>query len=570
MKQEFQYHDLRTWIDQARKLDEVRDIEGASWQEDIGMATELLHHSDPAPVAIFDSIPGYPKGHRVLTNFFGGRRRNMTLGFPTGLSNVELSNEFIDAFQAAKPLPYEFVEDAPILENVKMGDDVNVLEFPTPFWHEEDGGRYIGTGTYDITLDPDEGWINLGTYRVMVQDEKTVGYYISPGKHGRVHRDKYLSRGEPMPTAIVVGGDPLLYLMACSEVPYGISEYELAGGLRGKPYPVVKGKITGLPIPANAEIVLEGFVHPTRQMPEGPFGEWTGYYASGAREEPVMEIKAIYHRNNPIILGCPPNRPPDEIARYRAIIRSGLLKQQLQAAGIPGIKAVWADEVGSSRMLVSVAIEQRFPGHATQVGHQWEHQQSIQVEVLFEGVTIWNSATLEISTTIQQEINYDRPTIVWSPDKRIKASFAGRMLLLQEGTLTEVQLKTPFNMAEMKTPVMAWSPDGTMVGVGGSPNPDEDGIVQIWDVQTATLLYQWIDSDPIAALAWSPSGKYIAISASQGGHISIRDIATGNILFRLQGHRAEAHGLAWSPDGQMIVAGAYNGQIFLWKIPANP
>jgi len=369
MDQKFLYNDLRGWIEEARKLGEVRDIEGASWQEDIGMATELLHHSDPAPVAIFDSIPGYPKGHRVLTNFFGGKRRNMTLGFPSQLNKVELSNEFIKAFQAASPLPYEFVEDAPILENVRMGDDVNVLEFPTPLWHEADGGRYIGTGTYDITMDPDEGWVNLGTYRVQVQDEKTVGFYISPGKHGRVHRDKYLARGEPMPAAIVVGGDPLLYLMACSEVPYGISEYELAGGLRGKSYQVVKGRVTGLPIPANAEIVLEGYVHPTRMMPEGPFGEWTGYYASGARVEPVMEIKAIYHRNNPIILGCPPNRPPDEIARYRAIIRSGLLKRQLEAAGIPGIKAVWADEVGSSRMLVSVAIEQRFPGHATQVGH---------------------------------------------------------------------------------------------------------------------------------------------------------------------------------------------------------
>jgi 4-hydroxy-3-polyprenylbenzoate decarboxylase len=250
-----------------------------------------------------------------------------------------------------------------------MGNDVNVLEFPTPFWHEEDGGRYIGTGTFDITMDPDEGWLNLGTYRVMVQDEKTVGFYISPGKHGRVHRDKYLARKQPMPAAIVVGGDPLLYLMACSEVPYGVSEYEFAGGLRGKPYPVIKGKVTGLPIPAHAEIVLEGFVHPERMMPEGPFGEWTGYYASGARAEPVLEVKAIYHRNDPIILGCPPNRPPDEIARYRAVIRSGLLKQQIQAAGIPGIKAVWADEVGSSRLLIAVAIEQRHPGHASQVGH---------------------------------------------------------------------------------------------------------------------------------------------------------------------------------------------------------
>ena len=82
-----------------------------------------------------------------------------------------------------------------------------------------------------------------------------------------------------------------------------------------------------------------------------------------------MEVEAVYHRNNPIILGCPPQRPPDEIARYRAIIRSGLLKQQLQKAGLSGIKAAWASEVGNTRMLLTIAIEQRYGGHAAQVGH---------------------------------------------------------------------------------------------------------------------------------------------------------------------------------------------------------
>lgn len=369
MKPKFLYDDLRSWIDQARKLGEVRDVAGATWEEEIGMATELLHLSDSAPTVLFDKIPGYPKGYRVLTNFFGGKRMNMTLGFPTELSRVELSNEFNKAFQEAKLMTYEFVKNGPILENVQRGDKVNVLSFPVPFWHENDGGRYIGTGSYDITQDPDEGWVNLGTYRVMVHDEKSVGFYISPGKHGRIHRDKYMARNQPMPVAVVVGNEPLLFLMACNEVPYGISEYEFAGALRGKPYPVIRGEVTGLPIPANAEIVLEGFVDPKKRRREGPFGEWTGYYASDVRDEPVLDIKAIYHRNNPIILGCPPNRPPDELARYRAVIRSGLLKQELEKAGLSGIKAVWAHEAGSSRMLLVIAIEQRYGGHATQVGH---------------------------------------------------------------------------------------------------------------------------------------------------------------------------------------------------------
>jgi 4-hydroxy-3-polyprenylbenzoate decarboxylase len=105
-----------------------------------------------------------------------------------------------------------WVEDGPVLENIKTGDEVNVLSFPAPLWHERDGGRYIGTGSFNITQDPDEGWVNLGTYRVMVHDEKTVGFYISPGKHGRIHRDKYMGRNEPMPAAVALGGDPFLFL----------------------------------------------------------------------------------------------------------------------------------------------------------------------------------------------------------------------------------------------------------------------------------------------------------------------------------------------------------------------
>lgn len=369
MKPQFLYEDLRSWIDAARKLGEVRDVEGASWEEDIGMATELLHHSDPAPAALFDKIPGYPEGFRVLTNFFGGKRMYMSLGFPEARSKTELSNGFTRAFREAKPIPRQYVESGPILENVYLDDDVNLLSFPTPLWHEQDGGRYIGTGSFNVTRDPDENWINLGTYRVMIHDEKSAGFYISPGKHGRIHRDKYMALGEPMPAAVVVGGDPFLFMMACNEVPYGVCEYDLAGAFRGKPYPVVRGRITGLPIPAYAEIVLEGFVDPGKRRKEGPFGEWTGYYASGAREEPVFDVKAVYHRNDPIILGCPPNRSPDELARYRAVIRSGLLRDQLEKSGISGIKAVWAHETGGSRMLLVIAIEQRYSGHATQVGH---------------------------------------------------------------------------------------------------------------------------------------------------------------------------------------------------------
>jgi 4-hydroxy-3-polyprenylbenzoate decarboxylase len=367
---DFAYHDLREWLAEAEKFEEVEVVRGANWQEEIGMAAELVLHSDAAPCVVFEDIPGTLPGSRVLTNFFGGQRKAMTLGFPSNFSKLQLSEAARRHYLAELPqISPRFVDDGPVLENVITGEDVDVTRFPTPHWHEEDGGRYIGTGSYNITRDPDDGWVNCGTYRVMIHNEKQVGFYISPGKHGRIMRDKYEARGEPMPVAIVVGGDPLSFLMGCSEVPYGICELNIIGGMRGKPVDVIKGQFTGLPIPANAEIVLEGFVEPGKLRAEGPFGEWTGYYASDVRDEPVLDIKAIYHRNEPIILGCPPLRPPDEICRYRAIMRSALLRENIIQAGVPDVTAAWAHETGNARLLLAISIKQRYPGHAAQAGH---------------------------------------------------------------------------------------------------------------------------------------------------------------------------------------------------------
>ncbi len=364
------YHDLREWLAEAEKLGEVVTLTGYGTDEDIGLGSELVMHPDTAPCVVWDEIPGFPKGHRVLVNFFAGQRKNMTLGFPTDLSKLELSEAYFEAqIKGLKPIPHKIVENGPIFENVQTGDDVDVMSLPAPQWHDDDGGRYLGTGSYDITVDPDSGWMNLGTYRVMVHDKKSVGYYISPGKHGRIHRDKYQAKGEPMPTCVVIGGDPMTFLTACTEVPQGICEYDYVGAMRGEALQVVKGPITGIPFPADAEIVLEGYVHPTERREEGPFGEWTGYYGSDVRPEPVLHVEAIYHRNSPIILGCPPQRPPDEMCRYRAVTRSALLRDNIAKAGVPDVSAAWAHEVGNGRMLLGISIKQRYPGHAMQTGH---------------------------------------------------------------------------------------------------------------------------------------------------------------------------------------------------------
>jgi UbiD family decarboxylase len=367
---QWHYNDLREWLREAEKLGELRTVIGASWQEEIGLASDVVIPSDDGPAVIFDEVRGCPKGFRLLINVFAGKRRAMTLGFPQGLSKQELSQAYFENYQKKQQhIPPVIVEDGPIFQNVLTGDAVDINKFPTPIWHANDGGRYIGTGCYSVTMDPDERWINVGCYRAMIQDQRSVSLLIVPGKHGYMHREKYFRRGEKMPLVIVVGGDPLFFFMAGTEHPYGLCEYDIVGGMRRKPVELVRGKITGLPFPATAEIVLEGFLNNDNRKNEGPFGEWTGYYASDESAQPVLEIQAVYHRNDPIILGVPPlGGGSDEMARYRAIMRSAMLKQELHGAGVPDVTQVWCHEVGASRMLHGIAIKQRYPGHAKQVG----------------------------------------------------------------------------------------------------------------------------------------------------------------------------------------------------------
>jgi UbiD family decarboxylase len=371
VKAHIAYDDLREWLVQAERLGEVRNVSGASWQEDIGLAAEAVLRAENGPCVVFDDIPGCAKGFRVLLNMFAGTRRNMTLGFPDHLTKWELSDAYREAYlKDQKIVPHEIVEDGPIFENVLTGSDVDVTKFPAPVWHEKDGGRYIGTGTYSITRDPEENWLNAGAYRAQVHDRSSVGILIAAGHHGDIHRTKYFKRGEPMPVAMVLGGDPLTFFYGGLEVPYGIFEIDVIGGLRGRPVKMVRGKVTGLPFPAHAEIVLEGFVTQDKTEIEGPFGEWTGHYAGGAKPASVLDIKAIYHRNDPILLGVPPmGAGPDEMARYRAVLRSATIKQNMTNAGVPGVRQVWCHEIGGARLFHGVSITQRYPGHAVQAGH---------------------------------------------------------------------------------------------------------------------------------------------------------------------------------------------------------
>jgi 4-hydroxy-3-polyprenylbenzoate decarboxylase len=369
------YKDLRDWLTQVDGFGEVLRLNGAHWNLEIGGLCDVIvrEAKKNVPAILFDEIQGYPKGVRALFGMLSSvKRLALTVDMPLAYKGM---TDFVRAFhQKIKDLqviPPVTVKDGPVAENVMVGDSIDLYKFPSPYHHEKDGGRYFGTAHVVLTQHPDEGWYNLGTYRCMVHGKDTLGLHITSGKHGRIHRDLCFERGQSMKVVVAVGVDPALYLASASEIPWGVSEYAYAGALKGAPIAVMAGPHTGFPIPATAEIVVEGECHPGELKDEGPFGEWAGYYANRGLEqvpEPVIHVKRIMHRTDPILTCAQPSRPPHEYSLYRSIVRSGLVWDELEKAGVPDIKGVWCHEAGGSRLFTIVSIHQRYAGHARQAG----------------------------------------------------------------------------------------------------------------------------------------------------------------------------------------------------------
>ena len=367
--------DLRAWIARIESLGELQHVSGAHWNQEIGAISEINYRRKPSAALLFDDIADYPRGHRVLTGTLSNSRRMaVTLGLDPTLDTASL----VQALRG-KPREWElnapqfeptFVKSGPIFENVVKAGDVDLTRFPAPFWHEHDGGRYIGTGVAIITSDPDTQRINVGAYRVMIQEDgRSCTVNAEAGKQGRAQYERWFAKKGKAPVMASFGHDPLLLMVAGTEVPNTISEYAYAGAMVGQKLEVVRGEVTGLPMPAGAEIVVEGWLRPDRMMVEGPFGEWTGYYSGSLRPVPLIEIERVYYRNNPIILGAPPGKPPNDYSYMRALLKSAMIQDELIKSGVRDVRGVWAHETGGGRLLIAVSIKQRFCGHSRQAGY---------------------------------------------------------------------------------------------------------------------------------------------------------------------------------------------------------
>ena len=218
--------DLRAWLRDVEALGELTNVNGADWNLELGAISELNVKKASPRALLFDEIPGYRKGFRVLTcSTSGPARLSSILRLPIRRTHRELVDELRGKPRAWQAQAAEYdpvaVHGGPVFENVQRDAEVDVLTFPAPFWHELDGGRYIGTGCSVVTKDLDSEWVNVGTYRAMVHDSNHVGIDMVQGKHGRIQYEKYKKAGRPFPVAIVLGADPLGYLISGIEIPFG-------------------------------------------------------------------------------------------------------------------------------------------------------------------------------------------------------------------------------------------------------------------------------------------------------------------------------------------------------------
>lgn len=271
------------------------------------------------------TIEGRPSAFPLAINTMGSRRR---MAMALGLDHIEELANQMQFLLKAKP-PRSLCEAVILLRNGidliharprhvrsaacqeiihKPGETFSLNDLPVLQCWPNDGGRFI-TLPNVYTKDPDTGERNVGMYRMQIYDGWTTGMHWQVHKVGARHGKRYYEKGERMPVAVALGGDPALTFAATAPLPDGLDEILFAGFARKKSVELVRGITVEIDVPADADFVLEGYVQPGEMRAEGPFGDHTGFYTN-VDDYPVFHITAITHRRDAVypatIVGVPP------------------------------------------------------------------------------------------------------------------------------------------------------------------------------------------------------------------------------------------------------------------------
>ncbi|WP_299451411.1 UbiD family decarboxylase [uncultured Pigmentiphaga sp.] len=364
--------DLRSWlrlVDQHGGLFRI-DAE-VDPLEEMSAITFMASRKPASPAFLFRRLRGDGMGASILSNMLAASKERYALavGLDPALSIRELVSETrrIGARRIApRVVP---ASEAPVREITLSGDDIDLTRLPAPRFWPGDGGRYLGTGNVTFIRNPDTGVVNAGVYRQMLHGPRRLGLNIVPGRHGAQNCEAWWKRGQPCPVVTAYGVDPALFIAATQVYAREESELDAAGGLAGEPMLITAADLSDLPVPARAELVIEGFVHKGDVELEGPLGEFHGYYSGKSDMRAVIRVERVHLRPNPILTAAlMATWPSCEIGEYHAIMRSARVWDNLEAMGVPGIAGVYVYPASASAAgLMVISIKQLYPGHVAQV-----------------------------------------------------------------------------------------------------------------------------------------------------------------------------------------------------------
>lgn len=459
------FADLREFVAHLEKRGQLRRIT-APVSRDLEI-TEIADRVSKGPAEanvalLFENVAGATMP--VLINAFGSRERMaaalgvehldelsarvaklVDLRMPGGL--VDKLRKLGDLFDLAKAGPRR-ARSAPCQE-VVVTDHPSLAGLPALQCWPGDAGRYI-TLPMVFTRDPRTGARNVGMYRLQVFDDRTLGMHWQLHKgsaeHQRLAEDAGRAR---MDVAIALGGDPIAIYSASAPLPPGIDEMVFAGWLRGGGVPMVQCKTVDVQAPADAEIVLEGYVEPAERRLEGPFGDHTGYY-SLARDYPVFHLTALTHRRSPIYPTTIVGRPPQEdywLGKATERIFLPIIRMLL-----PEVVDMNMPAEGVFHNLVIVSIRKRYPGHARKVMY-----------------ALWGLGLMMLAKTIvvvSEHVNvHDLSEVTWRATGNIDPR---RDLVLVDGPMDDLDhaaLRHRF---------------GGKMGIDATEKSEMDGIAQPW------------------------------------------------------------------------------------------
>ncbi|TRO47711.1 UbiD family decarboxylase, partial [Candidatus Bathyarchaeota archaeon] len=303
-------HNLRTYLERLRDAlpDQLISVkEPVDWRYEVTARVAEMERQRKNPALLFENVKGYPMP--LLVNLFGSVDR-IALGLK-GAPRVDGSRlEFYEAWNRLfdQEVPPRRVVTGPVKEVVQTGGDVDLESLPIPLFYREDGGRYVTAGLMTARNPEDPEEVNLSYVRMHLKGRDRFGVSFHSRGHMWRYLEAYKAQGEPMEVAVTIGAHPSLYLAAAAKIT---DEYHRAGALIGEPGEVVDCETVDIPVPAHAEIVLEGEIR-LEEEDEGPFTEYTGYI-SGRSTRNLFKVSAITRREDAVFLAIAPSNSAEHL-----------------------------------------------------------------------------------------------------------------------------------------------------------------------------------------------------------------------------------------------------------------